>query len=460
MGSTVQEESVIWSPNPGPQTALLSCPIGEIFYGGARGGGKTDGALGFWLNHADQWPKYARGLLFRRTYPELEEVEARAAEIFPLAGYRYAKRRWVHPYGANIRLRAMMRDADAAKYMGNSISCLLIDEAPNWSSAKPLNKLRAILRSPYGVRCCLVLTGNPGGLLHNYFKGRYVDPAPPYTPIFDPVTNSYRVFIPSLLEDTPQFSINDPEYRNRIIASAAGDQALLKAWLEGEWNLPFGGMFDDLWDLKHHVIEPFSVPSSWYVDRSFDWGSSAPFSVGWWAESNGEQAPNGITYPKGWLFRIAEWYGWNNNPDDVKGCLMLARDVAKGIKEREKKMGLKVRPGPADPSIWNENQQGQSIAGDMLKEGVNWLRGDNARVHGWEQFRKRLTAAREFPEDPQPGISIFDTCRQFIRTIPNLPRDPDHRDDVDTDAEDHIADEARYKLATKRGRFGVSEVLI
>ncbi len=375
-------------------------------------------------------------------------------------GARYQKRRWVWPQGANIRLRAMKYDADAAKYMGNSITWLGYDEAPNWSSAKPLNKLRAILRSPYGVPCRHILTGNPGGLLHNYFKARYIDPAPPFTQIYDEKTNSYRVFIPSLLTDTPQLAENDPEYRNRIIASAAGDEALLKAWLEGEWNLPFGGMFDDLWSIPKHVITPFKIPANWYVDRSFDWGSSAPFSTGWWAESNGEEAPNKITYPKGTLFRIAEWYGWNNNPDDVKGCLMLARDVARGIKEREKKMGLKVRPGPADPSIWNENQQGQSIAGDMLKEGVRWERADNARVHGWEQVRKRLTASLEFETDPQPALFIFDTCRQFIRTVPNLPRDPDHRDDVDTDAEDHIADETRYKVATKRGRFGVSEVLI
>src|SRR5690606_4896204 len=43
---------VIWRPHPGPQTDLLLCPVPEICYGGARGGGKTDGAIGKWIDHA------------------------------------------------------------------------------------------------------------------------------------------------------------------------------------------------------------------------------------------------------------------------------------------------------------------------------------------------------------------------------------------------------------------------
>jgi hypothetical protein len=38
--------TVGWEPQPGPQTALLACPVFEVFFGGARGGGKTDGMLG------------------------------------------------------------------------------------------------------------------------------------------------------------------------------------------------------------------------------------------------------------------------------------------------------------------------------------------------------------------------------------------------------------------------------
>jgi hypothetical protein len=37
-----------WRPQAGPQKALVDCPLKEIFFGGTRGSGKTDGVLGKW----------------------------------------------------------------------------------------------------------------------------------------------------------------------------------------------------------------------------------------------------------------------------------------------------------------------------------------------------------------------------------------------------------------------------
>ena len=108
-----------------------------------------------------------------------------------------------------------------------------------------------------------------------------------------------------------------------------------------------------------HVVKPFPIPASWYVDRSFDWGSSKPFSVGWWAESDGTRLPNvpQTHVPRGTPFRIGEWYGWTGTPnEDTK---MLAIDVAKGVLAREKAMREaklitgSVNPGPADSSIYD-----------------------------------------------------------------------------------------------------------
>ena len=67
-------------------------------------------------------------------------------------------------------------------------------------------------------------------------------------------------------------------------------------------------------------------------------------------------------------------------------------------------------------------------------------------------MRSRLKAA--IPEEQgsrhQPGMFILETCDQFLRTVPVLPRDDKDLDDVDTDAEDHIGDEVRYRLREKR----------
>jgi len=49
------DQPVAWSARGNPaQMALLECSVFEVFFGGARGGGKTDGMLGEWANHADR----------------------------------------------------------------------------------------------------------------------------------------------------------------------------------------------------------------------------------------------------------------------------------------------------------------------------------------------------------------------------------------------------------------------
>lgn len=349
--------------------------------------------------------------------------------------------------------------ADANHYITetsliNKNTWMSFDELGNWPSPKPIDKLRACLRSgdapiPKSFRA----SGNPGGIGHNWVKARYIDPAPPFKPFFDAEAETWRVFIPSTLDDNPALLLNDPDYWKRVKASTAGDEALEKAWRWGDWDIVAGGMFDDLWRRDIHVIKPFSIPPSWTIDRSFDWGSSAPFSVGWWAESDGTKAPNGRHYPPGTLFRINEWYGWNERPNE--GLKMLATEIAKGIKEREAEMGIAAKPGPADSSIFDA-ENGVCIADDMAKFGVKWTAADKSpgsRKTGWERIRKYLKACipeRDANGNPlpmeQPGLFVFEQCAQFIRTVPVLPRDQNKRDDVDTKAEDHCGDESRYRV--------------
>ena len=58
---------IIWRPQAGPQSAFVKCPVFEVCYGGARGGGKTDAALGEWAIHAKTYGEHAKGLFIRRT---------------------------------------------------------------------------------------------------------------------------------------------------------------------------------------------------------------------------------------------------------------------------------------------------------------------------------------------------------------------------------------------------------
>jgi hypothetical protein len=215
-----------------------------------------------------------------------------------------------------------------------------------------------------------------------------------------------------------------------------------------------------------HSIKPFVIPASWYVDRSFDWGDSRPFSVGWWAESDGTQAPNGVIYPRKTLFRVAEWYGWTGRANE--GLKMLAPDIARGIKSREAKLGYglagRVKPGPADGAIYNAGaiENTRSIADVMAAEGVRWTVADKSpgsRKVGWQRLREYLSAALQQPME-KPGLFVFENCTQWIRTVPVLPRDESDMDDVDSDAEDHAGDETRYRLLARRDQVGTFEFRI
>ena len=447
----------IWGPQPGPQTFLLSCCIEDIFIGGARGGGKTIGLLLDWASHADLYGKHAKGIFFRRTYPELEEVEVEAKMIFPGMGasLHTMRRTWVWPNGATLRMRYLSRDEDADHYQGHSYTSIFFDELGMYPSLKAVDKLRACLRSAAGVPCVFRCSGNPGGPGHNQVKTRYIDPAPPLTPFCATTklpdgteARTWRVFIPATLDDNLKLQKADPEYWQRVSTAVAGNEALLKAWRWGIWDIVAGGIFDDLWDPSLHILSPFKIPRSWRVYRAFDWGSSKPFSVGWWAVSDGTPTAEGRKFPPGTLIRIAEWYGWNGKPNE--GLRMVSSEIARKILEMEEAMGYKVFPGPADlPSA----QDGADMAADFARLRVSWQEIDNkSRVAGWQQVRKRLLASKQtFLEDP--GLFVFDTCRQFIRTVPILPRDTKNNDDVDSSAEDHCGDETRYMsmFRTKTG---------
>jgi len=214
----------------------MTCPVEDIFFGGARGGGKTDGILGKWLGHCGRYGANAKGILFRRSMPELDEVINRSYEIFfPLgAEFKASKKVWTMPNGAKLKMRFLENDDDAMKYQGHSYTFVVFDELGNWATSDAIDKIRATLRSPHGVPCQLVATGNPGGVGHTWIKDRYIKPSPPLKPFYDTNTRVFRVYIPSRLEDNKILCQNDPNYRNRLMGSGAA--WLVRAWLEGDWN--------------------------------------------------------------------------------------------------------------------------------------------------------------------------------------------------------------------------------
>ncbi|HKB53039.1 MAG TPA: hypothetical protein VKD22_03510, partial [Ramlibacter sp.] len=76
---------------------------------------------------------------------------------------------------------------------------------------------------------------------------------------------------------------------------------------------------------------------------------------------------------------------------------------------------------------------------------VSANKGPGSRKNGWQAMRGMLDAALKRDRE-RPGLYVFDGCAQFIRTVPTLPRSERDPDDVNSDAEDHTADETRYRI--------------
>lgn len=536
MGEVAVLPRKAWQSLPGSQTLALSCPAHITLYHGTRGPGKTDAQLiRFRRNVGIGYGRFWRGVIFDREYKNLDDLVSKSMRWFPNIFDEGCKPRflssksdyrWVWETGEELLFRVIKRPTDYWAYHGQEFPFIGWNELTKYPDGELFEMMMSCNRSSfrpedypvtidgdlYNATGQVVFVGeqhdaampfllpeiplevfattNPHGPGHNWVKKRFINAAPAgqvfrkTVNVFNPRTQQREDVVKTQVHLFGSYRENkylSPEYIAEL--ESITDKNKRKAWLGGSWDIVAGGMFDDVWDSDYHIVVPFQIPHSWTIDRSFDWGSSKPFSVGWWAQSDGSdvQLPDGSwrSTVRGDLFRIAEWYGWTGKPN--QGLRMLANDIAAGIIEREIALGLhgRVKPGPADNSIWDV-ENGNSIAADMARsvkvngstyKGVQWKRSDKSagsRKHGWEQVRTRLkNALPQFvtgkdgkpvrvPRD-QPGLYCFNTCTMFLDLFPVLPRCEKDPDDVDTDAEDHIGDEVRYevldkKLGAKAGR--------
>lgn len=404
--------------------------------------------MGEWVQHANIYGEKASGLMVRRQRTELYDTIERSKQLFSPLGAKFneTEKLWKFPNGARLRFAYLENDSDAEMYQGHSYTRLYVEEIGNFPTPAPILKLIATLRSAHGVPCRFRATGNPGGPGHHWVKARYIDPAPTGRVILnDATTNLQRCYIPARVSDNEALLGADPQYVDRIKAS--GSPELVKAWLEGDWNVIAGAFFPEF-SMSKHVVAPVELPKSWQRFRACDWGSAKPFSVGWYAVSEGDLPQ----FPRGALVKYREWYGMKKDSPNV-GIQLTAEEVANGIAGMDD-MGyeFKYPHSVIDPSAFAVNG-GPSIAERMSVETgkrVVWREADNKRVSGkgamggWDQLRARLKG-----EDDRPMIYFFSTCIHTIRTLPLLQHDQNKPEDVDSDGEDHAPDETRYACMSR-----------
>lgn len=461
MTALMEVPAVAWAPQWGSQFDFVTSPIFETLYEGTRGPGKTNALLIDFCQHVGQgYGKAMRGILFRQSYPSLADVVAKTQEwiprAFPTAHFNESSYTWKFQDGEQLLLRYMERKKDYWSYHGHEYPWIGWDELTNWPDLSCYDVMKSCCRSSKpGLPRKYRSTANPFGPGHHAVKAYFIDVAPRGV-VYTDEEGNHRVTIHGHWSENAFLMAADPDYIPRLKQATQDDPDQQAAWVGGDWDVAAGTFFGGVWSRKHHVLEPFSIPSSWRMDRAFDWGSARPFSVGWWAESDGSPATlaDGTTrhFARGSLFRVGEWYGCKKGKPNV-GLGLGGEEIARGILERQKLRwpGRRIHPGPADSSIYDV-QDGHCIADSFTKGGVSWLpanKGPGSRKNGWDLMRERFGNAKRHPVE-KPGLYAFADCLEFIRTVPMMPRDEKNPEDVDTKSEDHAGDETRYRTLAER----------
>ena len=497
-----------WKPQGKAQMAALAATmVKEVLLEGDRGGGKTITLIMAFVSQVGRgWGANWRGVIFRQTHPALKDIIKQSKQwipqVQPGANFTHNDSTWTFPNGEQLTFSHFATPDDYWNWHGQELPFIGWEELTAWANDECYLSMMSCSRSsgPRDMPRIVRGTTNPYGPGRLWVKERWLLPDM-RGQIRTNLTDENGEHLPDRLAINFSLSANkillenDPHYRSSIRASAGTNEAMRKAWLEGDWEISVGGMFDDLWDRSQHEVEPFDLPAGWRLERAFDWGYSKPFSIGIYAISDGtpyhDSKGRTHTTVNGDVYRVAELYGWNGKPNH--GLQLTAGEIAERLVELETYWGIfgYVQPGPADLNIFSR-ERGPMQHEEFVSREVPFIKATKepgSRKRGWQLIRERLNNAlpkwvivsnqetngtvltdkerhqylvrcerdAEIPSRmsplprEEPGLFFFKGRNpQLMRTFLGAPRDPKDPDDIDTDYEDHALDELRYEISTKK----------
>ena len=408
----------------------------HTMYGGARGGGKSWAGRRKAVLLCMKYEKL-KGLLLRRTYTELRNnhILPLQAELNGYANWRDKDKAFVFPNGSRLSLGYCDNDNDKLQYQGAEYDFIIFEEATNFEEDWITFISTALRTTRTDFRPRIYYTCNPGGVSHAYFKRLFID-----RKFKENENPDDYLFISATVHDNKVLMQANPDYIKQLEALP---EAKRRAHLYGDWNVFEGAFFSEFRTeekpyreaFNTHVCEPFEIPETWNIYRSFDWGHSKPFSCDWWA----------VDYD-GRAFLILQLYGCAQDshgmPLPDTGVKWNADKVFSEIArvEREHRwLKGKFISGVADPAIWAEDG-GEPIIASADRHHVYFSKADHTRIPGWMQVRYRLA----FDEESRPMVYFFSTCKHAIRTLPLLQYSETNPEDLNTKQEDHFADSFRY----------------
>lgn len=443
------DRPVVYKPQEGFQTEIHTRLEDIVTIGGKKGPGKTHGMIGESLRQIDN-PHY-HGIFFRRVFPSLQEIIDRAHQMFPQLGARWIGdlKRYVFPSHAVVDFSHLENEEDKRKHNGKEYTAEFFDQLEEFTETQFDYLLAQNRTSHPGLRCYVMASHNPGGIGNVWINRRFVRGKIPGKTYVDEIglpdgrkVRRTTCFIRGDLFENKILLQNNPQYLATLMLLP---EKLRKAFMDGNYDI-LEGQYFETWSSATHLIEPFAIDSEYKIYMAMDWGYKKPMSVGWWAVSPDAKH----------CYKIREYYE----------TLKLSSVAAQEIHEINMKMFGEhyIRDGRiyamfCDPSVFTKNgQTGKSIAEDfqavfMEKKSdgtysILPLRpSKNDRIPGWNIFRNMLS----IQPDGKPFAMWFNTCNASSETIPTLVHDENKPEDLDTDGEDHAADEARYFFIERFG---------
>jgi len=406
--------------------AVDSGPATYVLIGGAAGGSKSKGLREIGHRECLKRPN-VRVLLLRRTYKELDQTHLRDVEIeAPEMGAAAVPSAKVvrYPNGSVMQFGHCETAADASNYLSAEYDLIIFDELVTFEETQFLLISSRARSTKKGVTPKIICGTNPGGPQSHWVRTRFIDKTVDRDeyPDYDPAE---WAFIPSKLEDNPYL---DSQYERKLLALPP---ELRKAYRDGDWDI-FPGQYFPEWRRAVHVTETHRVyPPDLPRVLSMDWGFVKPGSCGWWVLVDGH------------AYREEEYIFTRRTALDV------GKEVARRCKERHLTAikylvfdtAMEI-PGndSGEPTI--ETVRRGLRAGGMH---IATVQADKDRINGWQRLRHWLGMS----PDGTPWLQSSPDCIYFNRTMPSLVSDSRRPEDVDTDGEDHSADEARYFLMSR-----------
>lgn len=261
---------------------------------------------------------------------------------------------------------------------------------------------------------------------NSWVKKRFIDVAKPEE-FYEETTKlpngelivTSRVFIPATVFDNPHIQSDYIATLDKL------PDAEKKAFLYGDWNI-FTGQFFSMFG-EEHKCEPFKVPFGWPIWISMDYGAETVTAIGLYT-----QDPQDKTYYM-WdeIYMTKETKFVGTTPDYLSQ--LIKEKLGKHFTNLVGRFGDK-RLMVRDDQIHISTKEKFSL------HGIHFSLANDERIEGWRRSKELLMKDRS----GNVQFKVFNTCKNFLRTIPEMIHDIHNPEDMYKHGETHHADQFRY----------------